>query len=157
MSEPKLVPLPAFTVAGLPLRTTNAAEMDPSTAQIKKHWERFFAEGHHERIQKAFETMLGVYTDFESDNNGAYTLIPSFETTSVDDLAEGLVAVQIPEQDYLVFRAEGEMSMIVFGAWGQVTAHMQDEDKYERAYTTDFERYPNEHEVEIHISVRKKN
>ncbi len=157
MSEPKRVTLPAFSIVGLPLRTTNAAEMDPKTAQIKRHWERFFAEGHHERIPKSSENLLGVYTDFESDNNGAYTLLPGFEATSKDELPEGLVAVEIPGQEYLVFQAEGEMPMIVFGAWGQVMAHMQDEQEYERAYDADFERYPDEQSVEIHIGVRKKN
>lgn len=139
------------------MRTSNAAEMNPATAQIKKHWERFFDEGHHERIPKASDKLLGVYTNYASDHNGEYTLLPAFEATSVEDVPDGLEVVEIPSQDYLVFRAEGEMPMIVFEAWGAVMAHMQDEDEYERAYTTDFELYPSETEVEIHIAVRKKN
>lgn len=156
MSEPKLVTLPAFRVAGLPMTTTNAAEMNPATAKIKDHWQRFFAEGHHERIVKASDKLLGVYTNYESDHNGEYTLLPAFETPADVEPTEGLIAVEIPEQDYLVFRAEGEMPMIVFGTWGKVMMHMQEEERFERAYTADFELYPDEHSVEIHIAVKRK-
>lgn len=156
MTAPKHVHLPAFEVVGLPLRTSNADEMNPETARIKKHWEQFWSEGYHERIPKASDKLLGVYTNYESDHTGPYTLVPGFEVTNLDEVSADLVRVQIPEQNYLVFHKKGEMPGIVFAGWGEVIAHFQDEEIYERAYDSDFELYPNETEVEIHISVRKK-
>ena len=157
MSEPKLVTLPAFLVAGLSVRTTNAEESNPATAKIGAHWQRFFAEGHHEQIPKTADKLLGVYTDYESDNMGAFSLNTGFEVSSVEDLPDGIVGVQIPEQDYLVFHAEGEMPAIVIETWGRVMAHFETNKEYERTYTADFELYPNENEVEIHIAVRAKS
>ena len=157
MSEPKLVTLPAFLVAGLSVRTTNAEESNPATAKIGAHWQRFFAEGHHEQIPKTADKLLGVYTDYESDNMGEFSLITGFEVSSVEDLPDGIVGVQIPEQDYLVFHAEGEMPAIVIETWGRVMAHFETNKEYARAYTADFELYPNENEVEIHIAVRAKS
>ena len=149
MSNPKRVRLPAFTVAGLPLRTTNESAM----VKIPKHWERFFAEGHHERIPKVSEKLLGVYTDYESDHRGAYTLIPGFETGLTDSLPDGLVAVAIPEQEYLIFHGEGKMPGIVMETWGRALAYFDGNEEQKRTYTTDFELYPNENEVEIYIAV----
>ncbi|MCH7638027.1 MAG: effector binding domain-containing protein [Bacteroidetes bacterium] len=157
MSAPKLVNLPAFDVAGTSVRTSNVAEQNPATAQIGDNWQRFFADGHHERIPKASDKLLGVYTDYESDHEGPYSQIVGCETTTVDDLADGLVAVRIPEQDYLVFRVEGEMPMAVIEAWGRIMAHFTGAGDYERAYTADFELYQNESTVDIHIAVRAKN
>ncbi|MCH7976143.1 MAG: effector binding domain-containing protein [Bacteroidetes bacterium] len=157
MSEPKLVNLPAFEVAGLPVRTTNAEESGQGTTKIGAHWQRFFAEGHHERIPKTADKLLGVYTDYESNNMGAFSLITGFEVLSVEDLPDGIVGVQIPEQDYLVFHAEGEMPTIVIETWGRVMAYFEANKEYEHAYTADFELYPNENEVDIHIAVRAKN
>ena len=157
MSEPKLVSLPAFDVAGLPVRTTNAEESNPATAKIGAHWQRFFAEGHHERISKTADKLLGVYTDYESNNMSLYSLITGFEVSSVEDLPDGIVGVQIPEQDYLVFHAEGKMPAIVIETWGRVMAHFSGDGDHERAFTADFELYPNENEVDIHIALRAKN
>ena len=157
MSAPKLVNLPAFDVAGTSVRTSNVAEQNPATTQIGDNWQRFFADGHHERIPKASDKLLGVYTDYENNNMGAFSLITGFEVSSVEDLSDGIVGVQIPEQDYLVFHAEGKMPTIVIETWGRVMAHFVTNEEYERAYTADFELYPNENEVDIHIAVRAKN
>jgi len=157
MNDPKHVNLPAFEVGGLPVRTTNAEESGPTSAKIGAHWQRFFAESHHERIPKTADKLLGVYTDYESNHMGAFSLITGFEVSSVEDLPDGIVGVQIPEQDYLVFHAEGEMPTIVIETWGAVMAHFVANEEYERTFTADFELYPNENEVDIHIAVRRKN
>ena len=49
------------------------------------------------------------------------------------------------------------MPMAVIEAWGRIMAHFTGAGDYERADTADFELYPNEYEVDIHVTVRAKN
>jgi predicted transcriptional regulator YdeE len=64
----------AFTVAGLRVRTTNAAEHQPQSAKIGPMWGRFFSEEQAESIPGKIpgSAIYGVYSAYESDASGAF-------------------------------------------------------------------------------------
>lgn len=138
-------------VAGLSVRTSNAAEADSSTAQIPLLWDRFFSEGYAALSEG--RTRYGVYTCYDSDVSDMYTVVVGAET---DHALEGLTEVVIPAGRYLVFTGAGELPDSVSSGWQQVWTFFQQPGAPERAYTADYEEYdpltPNE--VRIHIGVK---
>ena len=58
------------------VRTTNEAESDPTTAQIGAHWQRFYGSALADRIPNRTDeaVLYGVYTGYESDHRGAYSI-----------------------------------------------------------------------------------
>ncbi len=54
-----------------------------------------------------------------------------------------------------MFKATGEVPKIVFETWGRVWEYFSKEGvEHERLYTTDFEYYVNQNEIEIYIAVK---
>src|ERR1700748_1421290 len=72
----QLFEVPAFTVIGLFVRTTNAVEMSGNAGKIGPLWSQFM-HGGAEAIPGVIEqgTVYAVYTHYESDETGAYDLI----------------------------------------------------------------------------------
>lgn len=148
----------AIRVAGLQTRTRNAAEMPPQQGKIGPLWGRF-------RTQKVYKwvpgldpdsPVYGVYTDYESDHHGLYTLTAGIallpDAVSSEDYAE----VTITPGDYLVFEASGPMPQCVIAAWQQVWqyfAAVEAQPVYQRRYTSDFEECRSDTAVRLHIAV----
>jgi predicted transcriptional regulator YdeE len=137
-------------IKGISVRTNNADEMNPSKAKI----------GHlHQQFDKQVEVryadgerVYAIYHDYESDASGDYSILCGFDGKSTDD--EGLQALTIQAGNYLVFSAKGEIPKIVIDRWGEIWNYFStDACVYKRTYTTDFEYYKNQTEVEIYIAV----
>jgi predicted transcriptional regulator YdeE len=63
-------------------------------------------------------------------------------------------AITIEKDKYLVFSKKGEFPDVVIDTWYDVWDYFASENcEYERAYNFDFEKYENEDEVEIYISI----
>ncbi len=154
--EPTLTTLPAFRVVGIETRTDNASEMDVSTARIARLWERFFHEGVMEIIpgKTSDGVPLGVYTDYESDHNGAYTLMIGVETAANTTVPEGMRALEIPSGKYLVFVAEGQMPEALVNMWVHIWDYFSRDVGFRRAYTADFERHESHSRALIHIAIQ---
>ena len=153
--NPTLVTVPRMSVAGLEVRTTNRAEMNPATARIPGVWARFSQESLMERTpaRKADGVPLGVYSKYETDHTGPYSLLAGVE---VDDSAvpKGLAGVTIEEGSYLVFPARGPMPQTLIETWMAIWDYFTKNDAHQRAYTTDFELYRGADAVDIHIAVK---
>lgn len=138
-------------VAGLAVRTSNAAEADPATAQIPLLWDRFFAEGYADLSEG--RTRYCVYTDYDPGPDGSYKVIIGAEK---EGATNGLAEVEIPPGQYLVFTGAGELPESVISGWSQIWRYFRQPDAPERAYTVDYEEYdpltPNE--VRIHIALK---
>ncbi|WP_379154686.1 GyrI-like domain-containing protein [Paenibacillus sp. sgz5001063] len=152
---------PKLIITGVSVRTTNAAEAGPE-GQLSKLWETYF--------QSNLVTAAGarnphfiyaVYTDYESDASGAYTVVIGHESSS--DSVQGnndyAVAV-VPESKYLVFKTKkGPVHEVVAEAWHEIWTYFK-ESPDERTYTGDFERYdardldPANAELEIYIAIK---
>jgi predicted transcriptional regulator YdeE len=157
MSMPRLVSRKAATVVGIGVATSNAAETNPATGKIGGLWTRFHEDDLLHKIpgKQAPAAPLAVYTDYESDQSGAYRLIVG--AAVVDGGApvpEGLQRATIPAGTYLLFEAEGEMPNVVIDTWKTIWNHFSDSSSHVRAYATDFEMYPGPGVVQIYVSIK---
>lgn len=147
----------AKRVAGLALRTDNAAEAGPN-GKIPGLWSRFRSEDWFGQLETlgAFGPPLGVYSAYESDVNGSFQLLAGREIKSSAKIPAPLQVVSVPAGKYLVFESSGPLPQSVIKGWQAVWAHFERPGAETRAYTCDFEIYPNDHTVEIWVSVRTR-
>ncbi|MGC5703247.1 GyrI-like domain-containing protein [Pseudomonas sp. NFXW11] len=142
-----------FTVAGLQVRTRNAAEQQPDSAKIGPMWQRFYVEDLYERVspRQADSFVYGVYSNYESDASGAFDVTAG---VAVDGACLDYPCVQVQGGDYLVFSAKGPMPDCVIQTWGLIWAYFQDNPQVRRAFATDFEVYTGPDAVAIYIGLQ---
>jgi predicted transcriptional regulator YdeE len=140
-------------IYGLSVRTTNAREMNPETAQIGATWQKFDQDVSVD--YQGGERVYGVYYDYESDANGEFNVLAGTEKAD-----EALEKVTIQKGKYLVFKGRATAAddqariQTVINLWGEVWAYFDNPDsEYKRAYITDFEHYKNPTGIEIYISI----
>lgn len=135
-------------VKGIAVRTDNSSEMDSTTAKIGPMWERFYAEIAPSLKEGA--NVYGLYTNYESDHNGAFDVVACSDNVEVKSVS----SYQIQAGNYLVFKGSGQMPQVVIDLWGQVWEYFESPtSQHKRTFATDFELYKGENEVEIFISV----
>lgn len=162
MQTHKIVDKPAFHIMGISARTANAAEMDPAKAQIPSLWERFSTESlpGHIPHQTGPGVIYGLYCEFKSDADGAYTMMAGCAVHPGAKAPGDLTTREIPAARYAVFTSErGPMPDIVIDAWAEIWAMTPEQLGGERAYTGDFELYDErvantqDSQIEIWISI----
>jgi len=128
-----------FIVVGYPIRTTNAAEGNQSTALIPSLWQRVMAPSAFDRVTARSDAALyAVYTDYETDHNGAYTHVVGVRVTDANDLPEGMVTVRVPSAQYSVRKIDGPIPDALIKEWMSVWAETS-ENRLHRSFTTDVE------------------
>lgn len=83
---------PAMSVWGAGARTTNEAEAGPNGV-IPRLWEYYFRKGIKE-VADSGQAVYAVYTDYESDASGAYTLVIGHETEGIFGDGQGSEEVE---------------------------------------------------------------
>lgn len=160
--RPELVEVGGFIVVGIAIRTSNAQELSPQ-AQIGNHWARFFREKWLEKIpDKADGNVLAVYTDYDSDQNGDYTLLIGARVKQVKgNLPPGLVIKGVPPIKFARFRSgTGPVAQVVPETWMRVWSSSTIDLGGRRAYRSDFEVYderardPQNAEIDIYIGIK---
>lgn len=153
----------AITISGITARTTNARESGPD-GLLPELWSRYFrSPGPAQPGEDNPHLLYAVYTDYESDASGAYTVLIGHECGDEpggEARNEDLQQVVVPEADYYVFETRrGPVFEVVLEAWQEVWAYFQD-SQVQRAYTGDFELYdtrqfdPQNAVVQLYIAVR---
>lgn len=128
-------------VIGIAVRTTNEAEADPSRGLLGGLWARAGAPGTFDHVaSRADDRLYAVLTDYESDENGAYTQVVGVRVTRLTGPPEGMVAVRVPAARCLKTEARGPMPGALIEAWRQVWKHTDPL----RAFTTDLEVHTDE-------------
>ncbi|WP_422660015.1 GyrI-like domain-containing protein [Paenibacillus sp. EC2-1] len=133
---------PAVQIRGIAERTSNRAEMGPE-GKISGLWERFFQLGVLQQPGLKSEFIYGMYTEYESDVNGEYTVLLGCETNGEEpaNCLENMKTVHIPASDYLVFTSQrGAFESVVPELWQQIWSYFHDSSE-SRTYTGDFELY----------------
>ena len=157
LASPRIVPYDGATVVGLGITTSNGAEIDAATGQIPGLWTRFYRDdiiGLTPR-KKDPPVPLGVYTNYESDHTGRYDLVIGVAVDPDAPIPAGFVRAAVPPGRYLLFEGTGELPNVVFDLWAAVWRYFSEPGSgHVRAYTTDFEVYPSEGIVQIHVSIR---
>jgi hypothetical protein len=83
-------------VIGIETRTSNAKEMT-AEGVIGKQWARLTKEGLLARIPNKLDSaIVALYTDYESDKDGAYTFVLGARVSSAARVPEGMVMRKIP-------------------------------------------------------------
>lgn len=148
----KLVEINEKRIIGLSTRTTNSREMNPGTAKIGSLWKEF-----DDKVEVDYRNggrVYGVYFNYESDATGEYSVLAGTDQLDAKTSTE-LEAIVIQSGRYLVFTAKGDIPRIVIETWGRVWEYFSKKDaQYERSYTTDFEYYVNQNEIEVYIAVK---
>ena len=138
----QFVEVPAFTVIGLFVRTTNAVEMSGNEGKIGPLWSQFM-HGGAEAIPGVIEqrTVYAVYTHYESDETGAYDLILGKSVQPEQQVPVNMKAIHIPAARYLVFSAADSSPDAIKAAWMSVYKYFPDHSGQRRAFTFDFEQH----------------
>ncbi|MBF6596165.1 MAG: effector binding domain-containing protein [Thermaceae bacterium] len=144
-----------FYVLGMETRTTNALEANPATAKIGALWGQVRHESLMESISKrmAKGKMFGVYYDYESDENGAYSLLVGYQVPDLSDVPSGLKGVVIEDSRYLVFTAEGDMPGALTQTWQYIWDYFKQPGS-KRAFSYDYEVYESYTRVSVYIAIR---
>jgi len=153
--SPCIVQVPAFSVAGITVRTCNRDEAAPGCARIGALWDQFFSESWARRLPGpgADGRLYGVYSAYESGEHGAFDVTAGVSAAVQADPPVGAACVQVEGGGYLVFRREGPMPQMVIGAWGDVWRYFAANSGVRRRFGTDFELYEGPERVALHIGV----
>ena len=136
-------------ISGISTITNNELEMSEN-GKIAGLWEEYFQKDIYKKtFDKAkSDFMYGVYSNYEFNETGNYKVTVGVEVTKPKN------AITIEKDKYLVFSKKGEFPDVVIDTWYDVWDYFSSENcEYERAYNFDFEKYENEDEVEIYISI----
>ena len=148
----KLVQVNEKTISGISVRTKNSDEMQPQTSKIGGLWQQF-----HQEIApnlKESATVFGVYYNYESDASGEFSVMAGSDKVA-ESKSSDLENVKIKSGKYLVFKGTGEMPQVVINTWSKIWDYFSaDTPDYQRAYTTDFELYKSQDEIEIYIAAK---
>ena len=150
-----------FTVVGIATRTTNAKEMS-GKGVIAGQWDRFMKEGLLSKIPNKIDSnIVAVYTDYESDANGAYTFLIGARVRTADVVPSGMVAKRVPAGRYAVFTSEkGFVGKVVPETWSRIWAVPKSSPGGSRVYRADFEVYderaadPQNTQVDIYVGIK---
>ena len=137
-------------IAGTGVRTNNKDEMSENDGKIVQLWDDYVQGNiYNKTFNKSKEPYLyGVYSNYDSDLNGDYTVTVGVEVTKSKN------AIVIEDQKYLVFKNKGDFPEVVIDTWDIVWKYFEENDEYERMYTIDFEKYVSETELEIYIAIK---
>lgn len=136
--------LPEIKLVGINVRTSNALEMNPATAQIGATMQRFFMDSMQAKIlnRKKPGRVFAVYTDYESNEHGPYTYFLGEEVTIFDKLDDGFKTLVISPQNYMKFTSnQGVMPKVVIDMWQDIWKMTESDFGGQRAYLADFEIY----------------
>lgn len=147
-----------FYLIGWESRTNNKAEFS-GDGVIGKIWERVFKENLRDQITNVVsDEIYGVYSNYESDENGDYDYFVGYKVKDLNHIPQGLNGKKILAGPYKKFETKkGPVYQVVPEMWRQIWQDL----KGKRAFKTDFEIYgdkaqdPNKAVVEIFIGTKE--
>jgi predicted transcriptional regulator YdeE len=151
----------AFDVIGISARTTNMDEMGPNGV-IPRLWQRLMTEKLLDQIPNRIDAdTIAVYTEYASDENGAYTFVLGARVKPGTVAPEGMRSLHVPAAEYLVFPTDrGPVEKVVPSAWQSIWKAFPADGPVQRAFQADFELYgkaatdPKNSQVFLYISAK---
>lgn len=135
---------PTFTLGGIARRTSNA-----HPEQIGAFWETFRTGKIAQKLpQRTSDAVYALYTEYDSDHNGEYTLLLGYKVPADSEVQEGLYKVTVPADLYAVVDARGPQPMTLINTWQEINTTNMD-----RSYGCDFDIYWGPESVEIYVSI----
>ena len=148
----EIVTLPEKKAAGITARTNNHAPDMGSV--IGGLWERFYARGIYDSIPADRRgRVLGIYSNYESDENDDYDMTAACEVTDTAGIPEHLSLCTIPAGRYAKFVVKGDVQQAVVQFWTELWSL-----DLKRAFRADFEEYHGieGRDAEIHVYIGLK-
>lgn len=140
-----------FKIIGISIQTTNE-----SMADIESLWGRFWGENIADKIpNKASAEIYAVYTDYESDHTGKYTLLIGLPVTTLDNIPDGFVGQEIAIGKYQKYTSKGKMPEAIIKTWTEIWQDSTLKRAYRADVTVHGEKYfqGDSAEVETYISI----
>lgn len=149
----EIVRLSEKTVAGLMARTSNSAP--DMNSVIGNLWGQFYQSGIYNAIpNKKNGKVLGIYTDYENNEKGEYSIITACEVEEDKNIPDGASVRKLSAGTYAKFIVKGELHKAVADFWGALW-NMD----LPRAFLCDFEEYqnsdPENSEIHMYISLKE--
>ena len=148
-----------FAVIGIEARTTNANEAS-GAGVIGKQWQRFFSESLLDRIPDKIDSHIyALYTNYGSDEKGAYTFVLGAKVRPGTVAPSGMVLVAAPKGHYVIFTSErGPAAQVGVETWMRIWAWPAELRNSRRAFHTDFEVHdsqddPQHSQVKIYVGI----
>lgn len=149
----EIVTLQEKMAAGITARTNNHA---PDMGRvIGGLWESFYGKGFYEAIPADRRgRVLGIYSNYESDENGDYDMTVACELTAEADLPETFTVRSIPAGRYAKFVIRGDVQQALVQFWQELWGM-----DLNRSFRADFEEYQemSGEEAEIHVYIGLKD
>ena len=150
-----------FYVAGYSIRTNNAIEMS-GHGKIGALWRRFEDQHLGDSIpHRVDDTLIVVYSDYASDENGEFTYLLGARVSSVASLPPAMTYQRIVGGRYVVFTTNtGPLVEVLRDEWKKIWSMRGTELGGRRAFLTDYEVYdsraanPQHAQVEVHVGLR---
>jgi len=158
--EPRLTTVKMKKIAGICVTTTNAQEADPKCARLGELWGHFFEGGMMSAIpsQVPGSGIYGVYSHYTSDSKGEFDVTAGVEIQSVPPSPQPYNEIQIEAGEYLLFETQGELQQAVLETWQRIWDYFLPQNSahlpFRRRYSTDFEFYQSDDQVDIYIGVK---
>ena len=131
--EYKVIELEEKLVSGIEVRTNNFSENVYEV--IGGLWEKFYSETYNKIENKVNGRRLGIYTEYENDEKGDYTMMTACEISS-SDKNNDMIIKKIPAGKYAVFTIRGDVRTEVGKFWEQLWKM-----KLDRTFICDYEEY----------------
>ena len=131
--EYKVIELEEKLVSGIEVRTNNFSENVYEV--IGGLWEKFYSETYDKIENKVNGRSLGIYTEYENDEKGDYTMMTACEISS-SDKNNDMIIKKIPAGKYAVFTIRGDVRTEVGKFWEQLWKM-----KLDRTFICDYEEY----------------
>lgn len=137
-------------LSGLSIITNDIDEQNESSAKLTKLWDDYETKGVYGKTFNKYlhSALYCIYSEYENEEKGNYTATVAIEVTKAKN------AMIIENGRYLVFKNKGELPGIVKQTWVEIKEYFEENSEFTRKFSVDFERYLNEDEVEIFISIK---
>lgn len=155
--------LPAFTLAGISVVTTNEAELS-GKGEIGPLFERYYSLniGGQLAPHASRQGLYSCYFNYEQGDAGKYEVLVGVSVPEQlqEPYPESVKTFTVPAAKYAVFVTErGPIVEVVQRAWSAIWQWSRQHGN-DRAFTGDFELYrentdPNDGQVEIYIALRQ--
>jgi predicted transcriptional regulator YdeE len=143
-----------FKIIGISTETTN--ENGQSIKDVEEIWGKFWGENISDKIpNKESDEIYAVYTDYESDYTGKYTLIIGFPVTTLDNTPDGFVGQEISIGKNEKYISKGKMPEAILKTWTEIWQDTQLKRAYRADVTVHGQKYydGDNSEVETYISI----
>lgn len=143
-----------FKIIGILTETTN--ENGQSIKDVEEIWGVFWGENISDKIpNKESNEIYAVYTDYESDYTGKYTLIIGFPVTTLDTIPDGFIGREISVGKNEKYISKGKMPEAILKTWTEIWQDTQLKRAYRADVTVHGKKYfdGDSAEVETYISI----